>query len=203
MIPRLNENVFDSIDTEEKAYWLGFLFADGYISSAPITAGSDNNHRIEICLALIDTGHLFKFNSFMCSKEQKVKVYNYKDVKGKDKQHAKWFISNKHLWETLNSHGCTPKKSLTLKFPNIDIFKSKDLIRHFIRGYVDGDGSISHNKNRLYLSILGTENFLKGIQKYFTKRGSNYRKKCYDKKIRGALRRLSVEAACYFCSYAA
>ena len=30
---RINENVFDVIDTEEKAYWLGFIFADGNISS--------------------------------------------------------------------------------------------------------------------------------------------------------------------------
>ncbi len=30
-IKKYNERIFDTIDTEEKAYWLGFIFADGYI----------------------------------------------------------------------------------------------------------------------------------------------------------------------------
>ena len=33
---KFNEHIFDVIDTEEKAYWLGFIFADGYIGSTPI-----------------------------------------------------------------------------------------------------------------------------------------------------------------------
>ena len=28
---KINENVFKIINTEEKAYWLGFLYADGYV----------------------------------------------------------------------------------------------------------------------------------------------------------------------------
>ena len=51
-------------------------------------------------------------------------------------------VNSPHLINTLISYGCTPKKSLTLKFPDISIFKNMDLIRHFIRGYFDGDGSV-------------------------------------------------------------
>lgn len=54
-----------------------------------------------------------------------------------------WYVTNYHLWNTLNNYGCIPNKSLTLKFPDESIFKSKDLIRHFIRGYFDGDGCFS------------------------------------------------------------
>ena len=155
-------SIFDSIDTEEKAYWLGFLFADGYISSD--SGEANNTYRIEICLALIDTGHLFKFESFVGSKEPRVRVYNYKDQNGKDKQHAKWFISNKHLWETLNSHGCTPRKSLTLEFPNIN----PELKRHFVRGYFDGDGSFGLYGTKglfgeLQVSCVGTEDMISNL----------------------------------------
>lgn len=47
-----DEHVFDVIDTEEKAYWLGFLTADGYIYSRDNTFG--------ISLASIDKHHVEK-----------------------------------------------------------------------------------------------------------------------------------------------
>lgn len=79
-------------------------------------------------------------------------------------------VTNEHLWNTLNNYGCTPRKSLTLKFPDDSIFKDKSLIRHFIRGYVDGDGCLtwrdtSHTKPGI--DILGTEHFLNMMQSYF------------------------------------
>lgn len=41
---------FENIDTEEKAYWLGFLYADGYVNA--------NEDKIELCLAEKDFHHL-------------------------------------------------------------------------------------------------------------------------------------------------
>lgn len=58
------------------------------------------------------------------------------------KEYSRIQISSKTLTADLLKLGCTPRKSLTLKFPNDGIFKSNDLIRHFIRGYFDGDGSV-------------------------------------------------------------
>ena len=69
----------------------------------------------------------------------------------------------------MNNYGCTPKKSLTLKFPNINIFENKNLIKHFIRGYIDGDGCISYcdkEHKHMTLRILGTKDFLNILQKY-------------------------------------
>lgn len=66
----------------------------------------------------------------------------------------------------LNSYGCTPKKSLTLKFPNESIFKSKDLIRHFIRGYWDGDGCICFTETTRIASVIGTLEFLTVLKSY-------------------------------------
>lgn len=157
---KFNEHIFDSIDTEEKAYWLGFIFADGYVSST--------NNKVELSLKSGDTLHLEKFNKFMGGASNKVKI-------GKSTcgnviyERCRWFISNKHLKETLISYGCTPNKSLVLKFPNESIFKNKLLIRHFIRGYIDGDGCLSYgNKNHTEptISILGTRDFLEGIERH-------------------------------------
>ena len=159
-IAKFNENIFDVIDTEEKAYWLGFIFADGYISSSPINNPTDAHYIFELCLALIDAGYLYKFDSFVQSQEPKVKAYNYKDASGKDKQHVKWTIANKHLWNTLNNIGCTPNKSLTLIYPNIP----QHLKRHFARGYFDGDGSFGvYGQNELSLSCVGTQSIIDNL----------------------------------------
>lgn len=155
---RFNANIFDNIDTEEKAYWLGFIYADGYIATIKEKGKKEYNFELSLCLQ--DKSHLDKFNKFMEHEDENhVKVDSYR---------ARWIISNKHLWETLNSYGCTPRKSLTLKFPDKSIFKSKDLIRHFIRGYFDGDGCISHidkTQEKPLISLLGTKEILEPIQK--------------------------------------
>ena len=150
---KFNESIFDNIDSEEKAYWLGFIYADGYISS--------RDNTFELSLALKDKEHLDKFNVFMQHENNNVKTDSFR---------CRWSVVNKHLWETLNNYGCTPRKSLTLKFPDISIFSSKSLVRHFIRGYIDGDGSIMINKP--ILEILGTVSFLNSLQQYLPYSGS-------------------------------
>lgn len=153
---KFNENIFDVIDTEEKAYWIGFIFADGYISSS--------NYTFEISLSIKDIEHLNKFNIFMQYEGNNIKVNK---TNFEEKYRCRWTITNKHLWNTLYSYGCVPRKSLILEFPPITIFKDKSLINHFIRGYWDGDGSVMLNKkDKLVCSVLGTKNFLSEITKY-------------------------------------
>lgn len=147
----INEKVFDEIDTEEKAYWLGFMYADGCIYS--------KENRIELSLQDSDIEHLRKFAKFLESpKENLVKLYE----KGGHRKYGSCRVSfrSSHMWEALNSKGCTPRKSLTLIFPDDSIFSSVDLIRHFLRGYVDGDGCLCITKGKVELNVLGTESFL-------------------------------------------
>lgn len=148
-ICKFNHRIFNEINTEEKAYWLGFIFADGCIYS--------NSYGFELSLSLKDENHLKKFADFM----------DFPERFKKDSYRCRFIVTNKHLWNVLNSYGCTPRKSLTLKFPDIKIFKSPELISHFIRGYFDGDGCMSLTRNdRLVCQVLGTKEFLEGIQNY-------------------------------------
>ena len=65
--------------------------------------------------------------------------------------------------------GCVPQKSLILRFPSLTIFSSVNLIRHFVRGYVDGDGSLSYTTTgRLVIYIIGTKEFLSKIISLFS-----------------------------------
>ena len=172
---KFNENVFDIIDTEEKAYWLGFIYADGYISSSPLNPNKKSRYAFELSLSAKDTEHLYKFNKFMGSNKDNVKISKVK-VNNKEFTRCRWSIVNKHLWFTLYKLGCIPNKSLILKFPKLSIFLNpKNLVKHFVRGYIDGDGCISYIKtnpkdiNSNYspsVSILGTKDFLTVLSYY-------------------------------------
>ena len=168
---RLNEHVFDFMDTEEKFYWLGFLYADGNISST--------GYRIEVHLSLKDLKHLEKFRKFLnLATEIRTGINN------KGYQFCHLSVRNKHLWNTLNNLGCTPRKTLTLKFPDLKIFPSKNYILDFLRGYIDGDGclTIFLNQKRISLrtviSLVGTESFLKTINTLFGNKGYIINKSC-------------------------
>lgn len=155
---KFNNTIFDSIDTEEKAYWLGFLFADGGVSST--------SNVITLSLKRDDLEHLEKFNAFVENKNP-IRLYN---VKLQDRKYPACSINlcNAHFKNTLRSLGCIEQKSLKLEFPDISIFEDPKLVYDFIRGYVDGDGCLSFSRNgRLSLQILGTYNFLSGLKLHF------------------------------------
>ena len=167
-----DDTVFDSIDTEEKAYWLGFLYADGYISADPLEGKA--RYHLELQLSMKDKDHLQKFADFInYKKELKPKQTSCKTG---EYLSVRLMVASKHLWESLNSLGCTPRKSLTLQFPDKSIFKDESLIKHFIRGYWDGDGFLGiynsksenykYTNNKATCGVMGTENFLTGIRNF-------------------------------------
>ena len=167
---KFNENVFDSIDTEEKAYWLGFLFADGYIDSSPLCSNKKSYYSFGLALQIRDINHLIKFNKFMQHNKNNIITYTNDPIRPS----CRWCVQNKHLWEILNALGHTPQKSLTLEFPKLEIFKDKSLIRHFIRGYFDGDGCFTYEKEhnqvlghymKPRLGFIGTKMFLSELEK--------------------------------------
>ena len=153
---KFNEHIFDQIDSEEKAYWLGFIFADGYISSSPIRKGVKSVYQFELSLGIKDIEHLNKFKRFM----------GYEKDIITDGNRCRFVVANKYLWTLLNELGCTPNKSLSLTFPDIP----QNLVKHFIRGYFDGDGCISRHVHNTcvtpHIELLGTKQMLEQILFY-------------------------------------
>lgn len=125
-----DENFFDDINTEEKAYWLGFCMADAY----------NNNNELRIELSADDDSHLSKMaNSLLSS--QKI---SYRK-RGSYKMASINFAS-RHMCKQLSKLGCIKNKTYTLYYPIIKL----DLNCHFIRGYFDGDGCISNGQWSIY-----------------------------------------------------
>jgi len=145
----LDDTIFKNIDTEEKAYWLGFLFADGYIRKR-------KSSELRLKLSTKDKSHLEKFKISIKSNT------NIIDGLEKNIKYSYIGIYNKKIIDNLITHGCINKKSLVIKFPIID----DKLKRHFIRGYFDDDGSVGESGRGKFLNIVsGSLEFIKEIRK--------------------------------------
>ena len=148
-IHQVNEHIFDEIDTEEKAYWLGFLYADGY--------NCEIKNSISLALKETDYDHVVKFVNFMDGEIKCIK-HTISDLGNS----YLFKIYSKHLSKKLKELGCPQAKSFTIKYPE---WLRSDLNFHFIRGYFDGDGSLGFNKkNREWkFSVASTKEMCESI----------------------------------------
>lgn len=148
---KMNHDIFENIDTPEKAYWLGLLYADGDIS--------ESRTSIALSLKEEDLYHVEAFKSFLNASN---KIYK----KVKDKKYVSYQLSfrSKKMREDLIKQGCFPKKSHILKMPTEEQVPS-NLLSHFLRGYFDGDGCIttSNNGTGVSVEILGCKSFLSDV----------------------------------------
>lgn len=143
---QIREDVFDTI-TEESAYWIGFILADGNIHQA-----KKRSKQLTIGLAERDWEHLEKFKKFIGS--NKSLYYNNKAV----------FLSiySNRIADKLAEYGIVPRKSKIAKVP--EILKNN---RHFWRGMVDGDGWISQRQDgSIATGICGTHDIVYNFKKF-------------------------------------
>ncbi len=137
----LDETYFDQIDTPDKAYWLGFLAADGFIR---------DNRTLGLRLMASDEPHVKALGVALGS-----------DTQVRDEQGGKEILFNsKHMVESLAKVGITRQKSTTC----LPWDGPADLMPHYWRGAVDGDGHIS--KSRDYVSYCGTPAMVKAFKAF-------------------------------------
>lgn len=134
----LNDEYFDAIDTPGKAYWLGFITADGCVMED--AAGRPASLVVE--LARYDDGHL----RTMCLDlgSDRPVLYN--------RQFAGVSFGSRHMANALCRLGVTPRKSLIVEPWD----GSAELMPHYWRGLVDGDGTIHTSKSRWCVGICGS-----------------------------------------------
>lgn len=164
-----NHDYFENVDTPQKAYWLGFIYADGGVSINEKT----NSCELSIKLQALDCDHLKKFNKALdgnvgitfdsrkCNLNNK--IYDCCQIR----------LYSSKLVHDLEKYGVIPNKTLTIRFPDID----KELYADFIRGYFDGDGCVYENKKKKGQSSIavnftcGSVEFLKDIRSILYENG--------------------------------
>lgn len=158
----VNQDYFEVIDNEWKAYWLGFLYADGCVTIKR-NSSKENKMDYSLDLTLKDKDHLEKFRNSL----QTDSIIKERRIKLKDNEYTNYRVTicNRKICNDLNNLGCSPNKTFSLTFPT---FLNEDLIRHFVRGYFDGDGCIHINMQNksIAFTILGTYDMLNGIKNF-------------------------------------
>jgi hypothetical protein len=164
-----NEAFFEKIDTEEKAYWLGFMYADGYVDDF-------SKYEFSLSLKMSDEEHVEKFARTIVVGEPHIARERNTALNGIVFQSCRFSVANKKMVLDLINLGCLPNKSLILTFPSTKIVP-KHLQRYFIRGHFDGDGCVTYGLKpykHIGMKINSTENFLASVQDVFKKNVPNY-----------------------------
>lgn len=147
---KVNHNFFSSIDTPEKAYFLGLLFTDG-----SVTLDKQRSPNIAIELVETDIDILDKFKQTIGSNSKF--SYNKRDNR---KQGTYTFsIRSKQFAEDLAKYNIVPNKTYTVDEIIIPNFE-----KDFLRGFIDGDGSIYYSDGSWHINVCGhSQNIIKQI----------------------------------------
>ena len=175
-LKNFDQNFFEKIDTDEKAYWFGFIYADGWVVKKHSTDTKGNQikkYSLNIELSSKDKSHLIKFAKTIClnfevsmiKERERVDIFNYDiDLPEEEKRKYKtsWFqVCSKKIVEDLIKLGCIPNKTLTKTFPTYNEVP-EELMGSFIRGYFDGNGYILEKSKQIGITS-GSEKFLEGL----------------------------------------
>lgn len=143
-----NDHFFGHINTEEKAYWAGFITADGCITN------NRNSPVLSVSVARPDKEHLALFLSALSARNPICDCRNQSYV----------CLYSHALCADLTRQGIGPRKTSRERIPTI----TKALRRHFIRGYFDGDGwcSLGHRPGWEALGFCGGLKILEQIREW-------------------------------------
>lgn len=147
----VNRDFFQNIDTEEKAYWLGFIYADGSIHSSI--------NRLQILLSTKDKSHLLKF----------AKIFAAKVVDKKRKYGTSvCYVYGSKICNSLIEKGVKPRKTY---IDSSEIFNHvpSGLLNHFVRGYFDGDGTVGKNNITSFCGFVGVLSFIHNLNNIVSK----------------------------------
>ena len=167
----VNDNYFKKINSEDKAYFLGLIATDGTISG---DLKNQKRRKLTIKLKAEDAHILKKFKK--CLKTEKKLYYYGVKYYGKTKTKSNPVyaleINSEKIHSDLTRLGIGENKTKLLNFPNYKIVP-KNLIRHYIRGVFDGDGSINQGAtSEIGLTFTsGSKRFLTGLKKELSKLG--------------------------------
>lgn len=156
--PNMNEDYFENIDTQNKAYFLGLIIADGNVFKED---NNKSNRQSSISITLQDS------DNYILSKF-KEEIFVNTSVASDGRGTSTIAVRSNKMADDLLKYNIMERKSFSTSLPNID----DNLMKHLIRGILDGDGSVQGRqtdiKNRYKHSVgfCGTKLLMTQIRDY-------------------------------------
>lgn len=149
-LQNISINQFVNIDKKEVAYFLGYLWADGYIHN--YICNKTNHYRICIEINSEDANNVkdifFTLGNWNLQKRKRKKTW---------KESTLFTTNNKDLYHYLFNHDYNTKSESE---PALILNKiPKNLHNYFWKGYIDGDGSIGLSGRGAYFEIASTYDY--------------------------------------------
>lgn len=150
-----NESYFEVIDTEEKAYWLGFISADGCVTKA----SQYNSYRLQISLSEIDSYHIQKFLNCIDANDINIKTIDSTGFSQgtPGKRTSQVSLNSYKLYKDLCKYNVHTNKTYDIELPDL----SDEMMNHYLRGFFDGDASYHYhydmksNRYRYSFEVVG------------------------------------------------
>ena len=154
------KDFFNIINSEKKAYWMGFIFADGYIVT------TERNAEVSIELGIKDIGHLEKLNKDINANVKVTrKTKKSGEINGvylKERELCSIRLYSKQLANDLINNNVVNNKTKSDLFPKLE---DRSLFLHFLRGFLDGDGCICYCGKTLVVKFTNyNDKFLKYVK---------------------------------------
>lgn len=161
-----DESFFEQ-DTPESFYVAGFIAADGGLCRKK---GSKNGgYTVQINLSQRDENFLEQIREIIKSEKP---LYHFADKKHENRNEVRLVVYSKKMFDSLARFGIVPQKSKILTLP--DWLENHKLLNHYLRGYVDGDGSFFLDPRYDYpywnFSLRGSESFISSFHRIMKER---------------------------------
>lgn len=178
------DNFFHDIDSEIKAYLLGYFIADGCVRKEPKKRNGKTysySYRFSILNSIDDLEITKLFQKYITPNTKIVYRNDQTGVKYHRKEQCLLRWSSKEMYDDLISIGITPNKTLNANFQLPESIVNSKYFRHLIRGLIDGDGHIGKYSIQL---CLNSDKFAEQIINYFKRfeHLSSYKLKKYKGK---------------------
>jgi len=182
----VDESFFETIDTPEKAYIMGWFYSDGSNSVSP------NIAKIDVAEDSVDI--LIKIREVIGSNARIIPMKNSANSYAGEKAQMLYRLGiyNKVVSKQIAALGICGNMTYSRTWPE---WLNEDLEPHFIRGLIDGDGCISISKKKGFaISYWGTAMMCDGLSKVLKKIGVDHKHKI-DKKGHHYIR-ITKQAEC-------